>query len=506
MPATLTQLLERSATLYPDHCAYRFGEKAINYSELLAQAAALGSYLRELGIRRGDRVGILLNKSIDTVIAVYGVLNVGAAYVPIDNTAPEERVHTIINQCKIDVVITQSRFSSHLQINNIQCIVTDKGRHWTEALRSNKSDNNKPHKEDIAYIIFTSGSTGTPKGIVHSHASAIAFAKMMSKRYDLHSGDRITGLSPLHFDMSTFDLFAADYVGACTILYSEAHQKIAASLIQLTERESVSVWYSTPFSLIQSLDYGALEQRDLSNLRWIIYAGEPFPVHQIKRLRSAFPATKISNAYGPAEVNVCHAFDLPSKEWQGSDIPIGLPCSGVTVKVMDEMGNESNQGELWVSAATMMQGYWNSPEWTQQSIITDDKSGQRYYQTGDYVKVTEDGLYHYLGRKDRQVKLRGFRVELEEIENRLTAIPGIRQSSVAMVENETVKAELCANVLLEPETSLSTEDIRISLSAHLPAHAIPKAIRIRLEFPRTSSGKTDHRKLALQWQENVKED
>ncbi len=505
MPTTLTELLQQSATRFPDHCAYRFGKQGITFRELNQQASALGSCLIKSGVKVGDRIGILLNRSIDSILAVYGVIFSGAAYVPIDNTAPKERINSIIKQCQIDVVITHSKYGAQVDLAKLNTICIDQHDNWSSEIKDKVDINTNITGNDIAYIIFTSGSTGTPKGIVHTHASAVSFAKMISHHYGLQSDDRVTGLSPLHFDMSIFDLFAADYVGACTILFSEAHQKIAASLTQLAESESVTVWYSTPSSLTQSLSYGALEQRDLSSIRWVIYAGEPFPGNQIKQLMHAFPNAQISNAYGPAEVNVCHSFEFPSKFILESDIPIGTPCPGVTAKVVDEFGNDSNQGELWVSSPTMMLAYWNTPELTHK-CITGDKHSKRFYQTGDFVQVSSDGLYYFLGRKDRQVKLRGFRIELEEIEKALTSITGVVQSNVAIVKNRTNNTDLCADVLLDTQTSITAQQISVLLSNQLPVYAIPKTIKVRSEFPLTSSGKTDRRKLTQQWQESVKED
>ncbi len=495
MPKTLPQLLEHSARQFPQHCAYKFAKQEISYQALRDQACSLAGHLRERGVKTGDRVTILLNKGIDMMVAVYGIVFSGAAYVPIDPSAPDDRVKEIIEQCGSEIVISQSSLLTRLKDTNAQRIVTDNGIEWSEALQAKAPILPQVVADDLAYIIFTSGSTGKPKGIVHTHASACAFATMMAQRYDLTANDIITGLSPLHFDMSTFDLFVANLVGACTVLFSEAHQKMAASLTALAETESITVWYSTPFSLIQSLDFGALEKRNLSALRWVIYGGEAFPVKQLNLLMAALPNARFSNVYGPAEVNACHTFDLPMNQpWQGTDIPIGTPCRDVECKIVDEQGNTALRGELWIAADTMMQSYWQAPDLTQYSIIS-DKPGKRFYRTGDIVQIGEDGLYHFIGRLDRQVKIRGFRVELEEVEKALTSVTGVKQAATFVVNKGGGINEIAADVSLLSGVVLSDNDVKQAVTKKLPHYAVPGQINIRIGFPLMSSGKIDRQAL-----------
>ncbi len=495
MPQSLPDLLKKTAELFPGHCAYRCAHQEITYRRLLREACALAAYLKTAGVKKGDRVGILLHRNIEMVLSVYATLFAGAAYVPIDNTAPAERVSKIVEQCRCKLIITQTGLSHRVERDDIRLIFTDSGEEWSGAKKIKSSHLPFISQEDIAYIIFTSGTTGIPKGIVHSHASACAFATMMRDHYGLDSKDRITGLSPLHFDMSTFDLFASDAAGACTIVFSEAEQKIAASMTRLTEQESISVWYSTPFSLIQALDYGMLAERNLEKLRWVIYAGEAFPGHQLTRLVNAVPEARISNAYGPAEVNVCHIFDFPpGKSWEESAVPIGSPCRDVTARVVDDAGNPSATGELWISAKTMMNAYWQAPELTRKAMnCTDD--GKWYYKTGDLVRIDDKGLYYFLGRRDRQIKLRGFRIELDDIEHALNTIPGVRLSSATVRGDEQGLEAIVADVQLREGIEFSENAIKRELAAKLPAHAVPQRIRIRSVFPMTSTGKVDRRLL-----------
>lgn len=494
--STLTEVLEHTANLYPGRCAYRFGEDDLSYAELLRKAKNLSGYLEAKGINQGDRIGLMCNKGLPMIVSLYGILFAGAAYVPIDINAPEIRVQDIATQCGIKFVIASDGLANNIHIDRVDILAIEELFELTNSKPDQVAavQHNPCRQEDLAYIIFTSGSTGTPKGIAHTHASAVAFARMMVSHFDLQPEDRLIGISPLQFDMSTFDIFASDYAGACTVLVSEAHIKMAASLTHLVEKEEISIWYSTPFSLVHSLDYGALETRNLSALRWVIYGGEAIAVNKLESLMSLLQHARFSNVYGPAEVNVCHIYDIPADfSFTRSTVPIGLPCQSVATKIVDMQGLDAPQGELWVAAPTMMTKYWNASELTDK-VVHVDNSGTRYYKTGDTVEVGTDGLFYFLGRSDRQIKMRGYRIELSEIENVLGAIPGINQVYV-FVDRTTAMHELCAHIAVGEPSSLTIQEIKQLLSKCLPKYAIPARFITHSAFPITSSGKIDRQTL-----------
>ena len=325
--STLIGLLERTARHHPERIAFRFGSEALSYAELRARAYSLARELLRRGVAKGDRIAVVMHKGIEMPVAVYGAMTAGAVYVPIDPLAPNARIERILEQCGVRLCIASERLApkvAGLPSTDVLIAGTPASEPAAPAVLPAL-----PHLsgDDLAYIIFTSGSTGVPKGIVHTHFSASAFAAMMVEHFAMESTDRVSGVSPLHFDMSTFDFFAANAVGACTVLLSEAHQKAPASLTALVEQERLTVWYSTPFTLIQALDFGGLSERDWSSLRRVIYAGEAFPVRQLNRLIEQLPQARFTNAYGPAETNVSHIFDLPQGAWPTARVPIGRPCS-----------------------------------------------------------------------------------------------------------------------------------------------------------------------------------
>ncbi|MEM8499385.1 MAG: amino acid adenylation domain-containing protein [Pseudomonadota bacterium] len=505
---TLVQLLEQRAVSTPDQPAYRFSEEVVSYAQLLQQAAALADRLTAQGVKRGDRVGILLNRGLDMIRAVYAALYSGAAYVPIDTTSPNLRAQEIAKQCALSLVITNSRCKNTLGDTGISLLVVDKDRQWRHCIEHaatfQTSIQTEVRPADLAYIIFTSGSTGTPKGISHCHHSAVSFAAMMAEHFELSVHDAVLATSALHFDMSTFDLFAADWAGSQTVIASEAHQKMPASLSSLAEDYQTTVWYSAPFAMSQVLEYGALEQRNLQHMRWMIYAGEAFPVQQLNRLMAALPQCRFSNAYGPAETNVSHIYDFvwPNKTFDRNNIPIGKPCSRVETEVIDSGGKLAQEGELCISADTLMNGYWCQDALTSEKVYSAD-NGRRYYRSGDIVSIDEDGLFYLHGRQDRQVKLRGFRIELEEIENSLGRINDVEQVNVAIREDAHGQKDLVADVLLRSNTVVTEHQLRNAAKRVLPSYAVPSAIAVRSHFPTTSSGKIDRRALSKQWQEQT---
>ncbi len=514
--ATLVHLLEQRTASTPDADAYQFGEEIVSYALLRQQVVKLAAALAARGVQRGDRVGILLNRNLDMVRSVYAVLYAGAAYVPIDTTLPPLRAQQITQQCELALVISNSRCKKTLADTVTPLLLIDDASVWhhnqSKSVAHSSDYLTQSTPSDLAYIIFTSGSTGTPKGIAHSHSSAVSFATMMAAHYELSPIDTLLATSALHFDMSTFDLFAADYAGAHTVIASEAHQKMPASLTSLAEKCQATVWYSAPFAMSQALEYGALEQRQLDHLRWMIYAGEAFPVQQLNRLMAALPQCRFSNAYGPAETNVSHIYDFPwpNKRIEDTSIPIGKPCAQVDVEVNSSDCKDENQdvkegfhkGELCIAANTLMDGYWQQDELTHAKIYT-GANGRRYYRSGDIVSVGDDGVFYLLGRRDRQIKLRGFRIELEDVETILCTMTDVEQASVSVRRNDSGQDELVADILLRPHAVTTVQQLKQAAKQSLPVYAVPKEMKVRPHFPTTSSGKIDRQALSRQWQEQT---
>ncbi len=523
-PDLLHNLVAEAAARSPDKTAFRFLDGEVTYGELESQSSQLARMLTELGVRRGDRVALYLNKSLESAVSIFGVMRAGGAYVPLDPGAPPERTRAVLEQCGARLVITHEAKREHATLafsgSDLDCLIgladpiegPSRCMDWDEALSlDGRAGDEPPLSElDLAYIIFTSGSTGAPKGIMHTHASGMSYARMAAGLYGVTSEDRLSNISPLHFDMSTFDYFCGPLARATTVIVSEAHMKLPASLSDLAEAERITIWYSVPFALIQMLLYGAMEERDLCAIRWVLYGGEPFVPKHLEALMRMLPGARFSNVYGPAEVNQCTYFHLPAdyREADGSP-PIGWMCPNADALVVDDTEREvapGEIGELLVRTPTMMRGYWDRPDLNARAFHRQPAPGgvdDIYYRTGDLVTARHDGALCFLGRKDRQVKTRGYRVELEEVEAALAAHEAVEEAAAYVVTREDELQMIEAAVRLRSNDEAPVEKLLAFAARRLPAYALPERISLLDQFPRTTSGKIDRNRLregVVAWQ------
>lgn len=524
MTHLLHQSITRSAQNYPDHDAMRFQGASLTYGELERRSNQLAHLLHDQGIGRRDRVGVFLDKSLETPLAIYGIMKAGAAYVPLDPRSPISRLVDIIQDCGIRGIVSQDNKARVLgetgvQQDILQFVVgvsqdADIGvRTYAWAALDALPAENAPGvyiiDQDLAYIMYTSGSTGKPKGIMHTHFSGMSYAQMSADTYDVQHSDRLSNHSPLHFDMSTFDYLTGPLRGATTVIIPEAFTLFPANLAQLIEDERLTIWYSVPFALIQLIERGVMEKRDFTSLRWILYGGEPFPTAYLRTLMERLPGARISNVYGPAEVNQCTFYHLPPvSEWDESmeNVPLGRVWDNAEGLILDHQDQEVAPGaigELVVRTPTMMRGYWNRSEMNRRAFYRREVFPDYhdvYYRTGDLVRLDEQGQLQFLGRKDHQIKIRGYRVELAEVDAALTRHEAVEEGS-AYVVNRDAGDVICAAITLKAGKTVSEGDLIDFLKSKLVHYAVPQTIRILESFPRTSTGKVDRK--ALQQQANA---
>jgi amino acid adenylation domain-containing protein len=520
MPYLLHQAIISACDQFPEREAVRFSGKSLSYGELYLRASSLSRLLIEQGLKRGERVGIFMNKSLESAVSIYGIMMAGGAYVPLDPFAPTARIQYVIQDCGIQKLITNEL--KHEQLvhltsgqTGLDCLIGLSAADdlplecvsWDEAFAHPGHTSEKPGaiEQDLAYILYTSGSTGNPKGIMHTHRSGLSFAQWAVDTYSLHSKDRLSNHAPLHFDLSTFDFFSASLAGAATVIIPEAVTKFPASLSKLMANEKISVWYSVPFALIQLLNHGKLESRDLTALRWVLFAGEPFPTKHLRELMVAVPRARFSNLYGPTETNVCTYYHVPDLAHESDEpIPIGSVCANVEGLVLDADGKEAapgEVGELLIRGPVVMRGYWGQPEMTQRSFFHREVFTHYediFYRTGDLVQSQPDGDYKYLGRKDRQIKTRGYRVELDDVEVALLSHAMVEEAAVFPVPDNQGSNLIEAAVTTKNGGSLTAADLIEHIALRLPSYAIPVKIFITADFPRTSTGKINRRELQAQ--------
>lgn len=506
----LPHIIEKSAKLYPRKDAFRFGDRAVSFKALHDKTNQLAQHLIESGIKKGDRVGVYMNRCLETAIAIYGIMKAGSAYVPLDAMVPHERTLFLLQDCGIEFLVTTpqqtkrvrkllERNSPLKQIIGISEPVALPSFSW-DAIFEIDISTYQPieiSEKDLAYIMYTSGSTGAPKGIMHSHSSGLAYAKLSAALYKVGSEDRVANHAPLHFDISTFGYFSAPLRGATTIIISDAHTKLPASLIQLMAKEKLSIWYSVPLALIQLHLSGLLPNYDLSPLRWVIFGGEVFTVKYLRELMLQWPHARFSNSYGPAEINQCTFYHLENIPKGDSTVPIGHVWGNNTYKILDSEDCEVSQGtagELVVNTATMMMGYWNNDILTGQSVykeLSASDVSQDYYRTGDLVRQNAAGELLFLGRNDRQVKIRGYRIEMDEVEAVLSRHKEVKEATVCAVENSNGEKQLLSAVIINPRGQIDANGLLRHCRSRLPVYAIPSKIYILDDFPRTGSGKID---------------
>jgi amino acid adenylation domain-containing protein len=513
----LSQAIDNAADQSPEKEAICCSGKSLTYGELALRSSSLARVLREQGVRRGDRVGIFMNKSLEAVISLYGIMKAGAAYVPLDPFAPHTRLSYVIKDCGIRCLISKGEKHAALQHiltadTGLECILgIDDGEElpcksisWRVIFDAPPltSPYEKLTEQDLSYILYTSGSTGNPKGIVHTHRSALSFALWGHDTYKVSSQDRLSNHAPLHFDLSTFDLFSSAIAGATTVIIPEAITKFPASLSKLIAEERISIWYSVPFALIQLLQHGNLHLRDLSALRWILFAGEVFPTKHLRQLMTALPDVHFSNLFGPTETNVCTYYNLPPVLADSDEtIPIGRPCENVEDLVVDGDNRPvepGEVGELLIRGGIVMRGYWGQPEKNKRGFFHRRNVSDLedlFYRTGDLVQLMADGNYRYRGRKDRQIKTRGYRVELDEVETTLSSHPMVQEAAVYTVSDGQGCNLIEAAVIPCALGNMSETQILEYLNARLPSYAVPVKIHLMADFPRTSTGKINRREL-----------
>jgi len=512
---SLAGLLEHTAREFPENVAVTVpGGRSVTYSELSALSDRVRDRLVHMGVRHGDRVGLRLHKSIDAVATIFGALKAGAAYVPVDAESPASRAAYILNDCQVKVVITERDLEADLvhafggPHASPPMLALDPGaaRPLDELLdtlqRSMPADSVASvvtGLDDIAYILYTSGSTGNPKGVVLSHANALSFIDWCSETFAPRADDRFSSHAPFHFDLSILDIYVSLKHGATLVLIGEALGKEPMKLAAAIAAERISVWYSTPSILSLLANYGRLAKYDFGSLRMVFFAGEVFPIPQYRALHAFWSRPRYFNLYGPTETNVCTWYEVTAETPldQMSTFPIGRICPpnrGRVVNEHDECVAAGESGELLVSGPNVMRGYWNLPDHNQRAFLTDE-SGQCWYRTGDIVIEEPDAGYRYVGRRDRMVKRRGYRVELGEIEAALLRKPEVREAAVIAISDPAAGVRILAFVASQEQAALTQIALKTYSAQALPPYMIPDIFAIVPALPRTSTDKIDYQRL-----------
>ena len=505
---TLPHTILNSAAKFPDKVAFTDSRNSLSYQEFRIRMDQVANLLQSLKIKKGDRIGVYLNRSLETAVAIYGIMRAGGIYVALDSKSPAALTRFLIKDCGIKILITNPSQTRNIRTvlseeNGLETIIGLKENisvqniSWGEVAKQSTTfkANFSILEEDPAYIIYTSGSTGNPKGIVHSHYSGLSYARLTADLYDINENDKIGNHAPIFFDISLLGYFTAPLVGATTLIIPDAYTILPASLSQLVEKEKLTIWYSVPLALTQLVQNGILQERDMTSLRWVLYAGEPFPPKYLRQLMELWPSAQYSNIYGPAETNQCTFYHIPAPPESDDPIPIGEVWANTEMLIVndsDELITPGEIGELFIRSATTMKGYWQKPALTEQSMfkrLNAQGFEEIFYRTGDLVRQDESGRLHFMGRKDHQIKTRGYRVELDAVEAILVSNLAVSEAAIFPIRKEDDTVAIGAAVILNKNEEVKEEDLIVFLKTQLPFYAIPEQISILEEFPRTSSGK-----------------
>jgi amino acid adenylation domain-containing protein len=514
------QILENTAIHSPHKQAVIFGDDFLTYSELVGRSRSLAYSLKESGIKRGEMVGIMLRKSLSSVISLYGILMSGAAYVPIDPLLPGNRIKYIIDNCNIKQLITSVEYGErHLPIldENLtleRVIITDKEP--TE-LKSKVKTNRMADWTSVmgefpietfpdtypAYVLHTSGSTGQPKGVVISHLNSLTFIKTAAEYFNISGTDRLACHAPLHFDLSVFDIFVAAIAGATLVLVPESTSLFPVKLAEFIKANRITVWNSVSSALSLLADRGFQEGSRIPDMRLVIFSGEVLPQKYLKKLQSHLAGATFCNIYGQTEANssTCHVVkEIPEDpKWK---IPVGKALPNFEVFLIGEEGVEvkrpGQEGEIFVNSNTVAQGYINMPELTRERFVPDPRfpsTPRTVYKTGDVGYYDTEGDLVFLYRKDNMIKVRGHRVELGEIERTLSSHDSVDLAVVTCVPDETMTNRIAAFISWRSGVKGDIKLIKSFCEHHLPRYMLPEAIWPVEKWPLTANDKIDRKLL-----------
>lgn len=510
--------LERTARLYPRKTAVTDGRTALTFDELASSSDRLAHLLAALGVSRGDLGVYFLKRSPDCLIATLGILKAGAAYIPIDQKTPSERLRRIIEDAKPQVIICGNpTFNETLDLAEtlksppaIICLDSREDRAGSRGrvffredieVTASSPTSDEGSIDDVAYVLYTSGSTGSPKGVMVTHGNIRNYIDWAISYFNITAEDHILGTAPFYFDMSTFDIFCSLAAGATLSLTTDQFLLFPENLVRFIERERVTLWKGVSSLLMYLYRAGVVCSGRMPTMRTVIFAGEPLAAQYLAGWMEALPEVSFFNGYGPTEatgVSLCYRVDhIPDPS---QTIPIGRPCKGARVILMGEDGRPARPGdigELCIAGPCLAKGYLNDPEKTQQRFTPPPPEcdlGERIYWTGDLVRQTSEGDYVFVSRKDYQVKWMGYRIELAEIELSLMAHPQVRDAAVLLVSTEIGGlAELAA--FYEVEGNVDILALCRFLEKRLPPYMIPKRFVQVHSLPRNDRGKIDREKI-----------
>ncbi|WP_069108566.1 Pls/PosA family non-ribosomal peptide synthetase [Fortiea contorta] len=489
----LHHFFEAQAEMFPENIALICAEQSLTYRELEHQSNQLALFLRSQGVVQGSRVGMLLERSLNVPLCVLAILKAGATYIPLDPEYPSERIHYILEDAGAQALVTTTLFSD--KYSSLSCNILCIDQNWWEIVKQSgdrlQSDQTGVSDRDLCYIIYTSGSTGKPKGVEIEHRSACNFVKSASTIYGVTAADRVYQGFSIAFDASVEEVWITFAAGATLVIGTAQMVRSGPALPKLLTDYRVTVLSCVP-TLLSMMD------EDIPTIRLLILGGEQCPVELVSRWSK--PDRRILNTYGPTEASVVSTWAecRPDKP-----ITIGKPLPNYEVYILDEDRQQvpiGTTGEIYIGGISLARGYVNRRELTQTKFVpnpfTDgSEATARLYATGDLGCWTVDGDIQFMGRVDEQVKLRGFRVELSEIESVLMECSGIQSAVVSLFEPVPGIQQLVGYVVLQHPDLFDRAATQTILRSRLPHYMVPACLEVLDELPTLPSGKVNRKQL-----------
>ncbi len=492
-------LFDEQALRTPEKTAIICRDRVLTYAGLRDKVHRLARRLRKQGVGPETVVAIFMDRSIDMVVAMLGVLKAGGAYLPLDPGFPPERVAFMLADSDTQVVLTQQRLRNRIENSHAVVISLDEAdvdRHTTE---SDVSPGANPAAYSLAYLMYTSGSTGTPKGVMVEHRNLLNFFAGMDRVVGIEAGVWLA-VTSISFDISVLELLWTLCRGF-TIVMQTGRNGLAAtgdySMQSQIVRHHVTHFQCTP-TMARALIRFPETLSSMRLLKKLFIGGEALPLSLANQLREELSA-EIFNMYGPTETTVWSTTYQLKKS--AASIPIGKPIANTRIYILDEGGMRAPigvAGELYIGGAGVTRGYWRRPELTAEKFVVNPVETGRsemMYRTGDLARYRDDGEIEFIGRTDQQVKIRGFRIELGEIETVLGAHPAVHEAVVVSYRDPAGQQQLGAHVVLKHDLAITEQELKIHARKKLPEYMIPPSIRFLEALPQTPNGKIDRKAL-----------
>lgn len=485
---TVDGLLESQAKRTPNKIALVFQDGKITYEQLDKRSNQIARILKLKGIKRGDKVPIIVNRSIEMIIGIYGILKAGAAYIPVDPEYPSERIIHMLDDCNANIVLSDKSVTSKLKYNGEIIDLYDEKNYQIEDTKLDRCHD----ENDLAYVIYTSGSTGKPKGVMLPHRSVNNFINAMQDEIDFKKDMTILAVTTMSFDIFVLETLLPLSVGLKIVIANEMEQKDPELLSKVIERNNINIIQMTP-SRLQMLLSEEKNSKCLVDVENIIIGGEDFPKNLLFKLRE-ITSSKIYNVYGPTETTVWSAI---KELTNANEINIGLPIANTQLYIINKNNDIQPigvEGELCIAGKGLAKGYLGNELQTKEKFIYDSfKENGLMYKTGDLVKMMPNGEIKYLNRLDNQVKVRGFRIEIEEIETVLESYKDIDKVLVLVRKDKKELNYIVAYFVSKEKVDIGK--VREYCSNKLPAYMLPNYIIQIEEFPLMPNGKLDKNSL-----------